>query len=278
MLFYCYAESRFTSWIIAFIFERHLLKSTLLSPWPGLTLPLRGCCGYLLHGFKVHHLPTVEPKGKLLSSEGHRHCADMLEYCALQGAVLHAYHLMPSLMLHSCANLKDCCVGLLGLILATCQHLNARSSLWFHLSPWVSWKWCCSMHALLTTRLWFYPILLQNKNWTLCALLKHGTKSLMVFFLMNLLPPATDYLISRDRLVEVRGIVVLHNQQYSMSPMAVPQFNSFECLVLNVSAPLTTAIASLQASKDKLRLFIKICRYGMSVVPQIWENLDPGWL
>lgn len=193
MLFYCDAESHFTSWIIAFIFERHLLESTLLSP-------LRGCCGYLLHGFKVHCLPTVEPKRKLLSGKGHRHCADVLEYCALQGAVLHAYHLMLTLMLHSCANLKSCCVGLLWLILATCQHLNVRSSLRSHLSPRVCWKRCCSTRALLTTRLWFYLILLQNKN---CALLKHGTKSPMVFFLMNLLLSAMDYLIFHDLLVEV---------------------------------------------------------------------------
>ncbi len=41
------------------------------------------------------------------------------------------------------------------------------------------------------------------------------------------------------------GIIVLHNQQYNMCPLAVHKFDSFECLDLSVSAPLSTAVATV---------------------------------
>lgn len=41
------------------------------------------------------------------------------------------------------------------------------------------------------------------------------------------------------------GIVVLYNQKFTISPVVIPQFNSFECLVLSVSAPITTVIATV---------------------------------
>ena len=44
------------------------------------------------------------------------------------------------------------------------------------------------------------------------------------------------------------GVIVLHSQQFNMCPVAVPKSDSFECLALSVSAPLSTAVASLQAS------------------------------
>ncbi len=50
------------------------------------------------------------------------------------------------------------------------------------------------------------------------------------------------------------GIIVLYNQQYSLSPVAAPLFNSFECLVLTISESLSTAIVTVyrppKANKD----------------------------
>lgn len=58
----------------------------------------------------------------------------------------------------------------------------------------------------------------------------------MVFFLMNLLLPAMVYVITHDPLVEVGVSSGCTN--YNLSPVAVPQFNTFECLVLSVSISL----------------------------------------
>ncbi len=41
------------------------------------------------------------------------------------------------------------------------------------------------------------------------------------------------------------GIIVLYNQQYSLSPVAAPLFNSFECLVLTIFESLSTAIVTV---------------------------------
>ncbi len=38
---------------------------------------------------------------------------------------------------------------------------------------------------------------------------------------------------------------MLYNQQYSLSPVAAPLFNSFECLVLTIFESLSTAIVTV---------------------------------
>lgn len=38
---------------------------------------------------------------------------------------------------------------------------------------------------------------------------------------------------------------MLHNQQFNMCPVAVPKSDSFECLALSVSAPLSTAVVTV---------------------------------
>ncbi len=53
----------------------------------------------------------------------------------------------------------------------------------------------------------------------------------------------TMYFIFCEQLE--RGKLVLHNQHYNVCPVAVPKFDSFECLALSVSAPLSTALATV---------------------------------
>ncbi len=47
---------------------------------------------------------------------------------------------------------------------------------------------------------------------------------------------------------------MLYNQQYSLSPVAAPLFNSFECLVLTISESFSTAMVIVyrppKANKD----------------------------
>lgn len=47
------------------------------------------------------------------------------------------------------------------------------------------------------------------------------------------------------------GIIVLHNQQFNMCPVAVPKSDSFECLALSVSAPLSTAVVTVYRPPNK---------------------------
>lgn len=63
--------------------------------------------------------------------------------------------------------------------------------------------------------------------------------------LFNELPLAMDYLIPHIPVEGVAGIIVLYNQQFKISPVVIPHFNSFECLVLSVSAPITTVIVTV---------------------------------
>lgn len=62
--------------------------------------------------------------------------------------------------------------------------------------------------------------------------------------LMNLLHLAMDCLIPRDPLVGVEDSLCCI-KQFTLSPVVTPQFNSFECLVLSVSAPISTGIATV---------------------------------
>lgn len=61
------------------------------------------------------------------------------------------------------------------------------------------------------------------------------------------------------------GIIVLYNQQYSLRPVTVPLFSSFECLVLTVSECHSTAIATVyrppKANKDFLSEFVDLLSY-----------------
>lgn len=58
---------------------------------------------------------------------------------------------------------------------------------------------------------------------------------------------------------------MLYNQQYSLSPVVAPLFNSFECLVLTTSESLSTAIVTVyrppKANKDFLPEFAKLLPY-----------------
>ncbi len=58
---------------------------------------------------------------------------------------------------------------------------------------------------------------------------------------------------------------MLYNQQYSLSPVAAPLFNSFECLVLTISESLSTAIVTVyrppKANKDFLPEFTELLSY-----------------
>ncbi len=61
------------------------------------------------------------------------------------------------------------------------------------------------------------------------------------------------------------GIIVLYNQQYSLSPVAAPLFNSFECLVLTISESFSTAIVIVyrppKANKDFLSEFAELLSF-----------------
>ncbi len=61
------------------------------------------------------------------------------------------------------------------------------------------------------------------------------------------------------------SIIVLYNQQYSLSPVAAPLFNSFECLVFTISESLSTAIVTVyrppKANKDFLPEFAELLSY-----------------
>lgn len=41
------------------------------------------------------------------------------------------------------------------------------------------------------------------------------------------------------------GIIVLFNQNMKITPVVIPQITSFDCLVLNVSATITTVFTDL---------------------------------
>ncbi|ROL48837.1 hypothetical protein DPX16_23190 [Anabarilius grahami] len=70
-----------------------------------------------------------------------------------------------------------------------------------------------------------------------------------VGLLFNKLTPAGYGLFDLPRSSGKGGnIIVLYNHQLNMSPVDVPQFNSFDCLVLSVSASLSTAIATVYRS------------------------------
>ncbi len=61
------------------------------------------------------------------------------------------------------------------------------------------------------------------------------------------------------------GIIVLHNQHYNVCPVAVPKLDSFECLALSVSAPISTAVATVyrppKTNKDFLSEFSDILSF-----------------
>lgn len=50
------------------------------------------------------------------------------------------------------------------------------------------------------------------------------------------------------------GIIVLFNQK--ITPVVIPQFTSIECLVLSVSAPITTVIASVYRPPESNEAFL----------------------
>ncbi len=58
---------------------------------------------------------------------------------------------------------------------------------------------------------------------------------------------------------------MLYNQQYSLSPVAAPLFNSFECLVLTISESFSTAIVIVcrppKANKDFLSEFAELLSF-----------------
>ncbi len=120
------------------------------------------------------------------------------------------------------------------------------------------------MLVLLTTKLWFSDIIVEKKLDILCLVETWHKQSDGLLF--NELTPAGYGLFDLPRSSgRGGGIIVLYNQQYSLSPVAAPLFNSFECLVLTISESFSTAIVIVyrppKANKDFLSEFAELLSF-----------------